>query len=371
VSLLAALSLTASAVLSAALVALPATNAFAQAEIVPQVKHDTSAVPLRDTPPRPPAPASKEESKDKRTRGMPQHPGGQRDTAVQGTATATGAPTAAGSFDGVGNGFTGPAGTFTVNSAPPDTDSAVGSTQVVEVVNSGFAIFDKTSHAVTYGPAATNTLFAGFGGSCESTNDGDAVVRYDRAAGRWIIAQFANASSSSGPYLECVAVSQTSDATGSYHRYSFDFGTTFPDYPKLSVWPDAYYMTYNLFNGNSFAGARACAMDRAAMLSGAANAQQCFTTSTAYGGLLAADNDGATAPPSGAANTLVALGASGSTLASWKFHVDWSTPASSTFSGPTTLPVAGYSVACGGGGACIPQSGTKNRLDSLADRLMY
>jgi fibronectin type 3 domain-containing protein len=54
----------------------------------------------------------------------------------------------------------------------------------------------------------------------------------------------------------------------------------------------------------------------------------------------------------------------------WKFHVDWSTPANSTFSGPTSIPVASFSTACNGG-TCIPQAGTTQQLDSLADRLMY
>src|SRR5207249_1512865 len=58
-------------------------------------------------------------------------------------------------------------------------------------------------------------------------------------------------------------------------------------------------------------------------------------------------------------------------LQMWKFHVDWTTPANSTFIGPATIPVAAFSAACSGGGTCVPQSGTTQKLDSLADRLMY
>jgi hypothetical protein len=54
----------------------------------------------------------------------------------------------------------------------------------------------------------------------------------------------------------------------------------------------------------------------------------------------------------------------------WKFHVNWITPSSTTLTGPTTISVAAFSQACSGG-TCIPQSGTTNKLDSLADRLMY
>src|SRR5438552_6559191 len=169
----------------------------------------------------------------------------------------------------------------------------------------------------------------------------------------------------------CVAVSTTSDPTGSYYRYSFGYGSVnFPDYPKLSVWPDAYYLTVNLFaNGTTFAGASVAALDRSKMLAGQPATQQRFQTGTAYGGLLASTLDGSRLPPAGSPNYLVALGTT-SSLATWKYHVDWTTPTHSTFSGPTILAVASYSEACGGG-TCIPQSGTTQRLDSLADRLMY
>ena len=332
----------------------------------PAVTHDTSAPLTFYQGAAEPAGtrAGRHEHFDKRDAGLPQKAGSTApDTALQTTPTMLAAPTSTG-FEGVGAGLAG----FTVNSAPPDTDAAVSPTQVVETVNSGFAVFDKTG-GVLYGPVLTNTLWSGFGGSCQSTDDGDAVVRWDRAAGRWIIAQFANAASTSGPYYECLAVSTTADATGSYYRYSFQYAN-FPDYPKLGVWPDAYYVTYNLFSGNTFKGAESCALDRTRMLSGTAATQQCFTTSTSYGGLLPVDNAGGTAPPAGEAALHVAIGATASTLAAWTFHVDWATPANSRFSGPTTLATAAFSQACGGG-TCIPQGGTTNQLDSLADRLMY
>jgi len=277
------------------------------------------------------------------------------------------APTLVNSFEGIGNGFVGPAGTFSVNSAPPDTNGAVGPTHYVETVNSSFAIFDKTGTPI-YGPKPINSIWSTFGGGCQSNNDGDPSAVYDGLADRWIITQF---SVTTTPYLMCVAVSTTSDPTGSYYRYSFSYGNSnFPDYPKLSVWPDAYYLTVNFFtNGTTFAGAGVAALDRAKMLAGQPATQQLFQTSTLYGGLLAATVDGSRLPPAGAPNYLVALGTSTS-LRYWKFHVDWTTPSSSTFTGPTSLAVAGYTRACNGG-TCIPQSGTTQQLDSLADRVMY
>ena len=292
---------------------------------------------------------------------------------VQGAVALT-APTASNNFDGVGAGFTGPNGTFSVSSAPPDTNGAVGPQDYVQTVNTDFAVFNKDPNrgavgSVRYGPVTINTLWNNFGGLCQTDNDGDPTVVYDQIANRWVISQFAVTGATSTWY-ECVAVSTTSDPTGTYNRYSFPY-TSFPDYPKMAVWPDGYYETYNLFNGttNAFIGAQVCAFDRNAMLNGTAATQQCFTTSSSYGGLLPSNLDGSTLPPTGSPNYILGLDTTTS-LAFWKFHVDWTTPANTTLTGPSSIAVASYAEACGGG-TCIPQSGTTQQLDSLADRLMY
>ena len=296
--------------------------------------------------------------------------GGAVDPVVQESVPTILAPAPMLNFDGVGNGFTGPNGTFTVASAPPDTNGAVGPNHYVQIVNTDFAVFNKAGTAL-YGPVPINTLWSGFGGGCQANNDGDPVVLYDPIADRWVISQF---SVTTTPYLECVAVSQTGDPTGAYNRYAFDYGSTdFPDYPKMGVWPDAYYATFNMFaGGTTFSGGKVCAYDRTRMLTGAAATQQCFNVGTNFGGLLPADLDGVRQPPAGSPNYVLALGpnVTDTTLAFWKFHVDWTTPSNATLTGPTTLTVAAYTEACNGT-TCIPQSGTGQQLDSLADRLMF
>jgi hypothetical protein len=286
------------------------------------------------------------------------------DPVVQSSPGGPSAPSTGTNFEGIG------AGNYSITGVPPDPNAAVGASQIVETVNTAYAVYSKSGTTVL-APTDTSTLWSGFGGSCQSTNDGDAVVRWDTLAGRWVVTQFANVSSSAGPYYECVAVSTGADATGSYYRYSFQYAN-FPDYPKLSVWPDAYYITYNMFTASgSFLNAEACALNRSAMLTGATATQQCFTTSSSYGGLLGADLDGSTAPPAGEPELMVGLGTTSTTLAYWKFHVDWTTTSNSTFTGPSTLTVASYTTACGSSGTCVPQSGTSTQLDSLSDRLMF
>ncbi|HEV2371979.1 MAG TPA: hypothetical protein VGS19_07415 [Streptosporangiaceae bacterium] len=331
----------------------------------PAVHHDTS-LPLRVLAARAhPGPVPRRVSPDRGFR-LPHPPASHRaDPVVQTRPGTRRAVATTNNFDGISD--TSPGNSC--GCTPPDPNAAVGTTQVVEVVNTAFAVYSKTGSTIM-APTATNTLWSGFGGMCQSTNDGDATVAFDRLADRWVIQQFANVSSASGPYFECVAVSTSADATGTYNRYSFQF-STFPDYPKLSVWPDAYYTTYNMFTpAGSFIDAEICAMNRANMLTGAAATQQCFTTDANHGGILAADLDGSTPPPSGEPETVMGIGTTSTTLDYWHFHVDFTTPANSTFTGPTDLSVASYSTACGGG-TCIPQSGTSQQLDSLGDRIMY
>src|SRR5438552_2554501 len=141
--------------------------------------------------------------KERPLHGFPGATMGAPDTAVQSTVS-TAAPAASSSFEGIGQGFAG----FTVQYAPPDTNGAVGPNNFLQTVNVSFAVFGKTGSLV-YGPAKINTLFTGFGGLCETDNDGDPSVVYDQLADRWLITQFAvsGANGSSIPYLECIAIS--------------------------------------------------------------------------------------------------------------------------------------------------------------------
>jgi len=247
---------------------------------------------------------------------------------------------------------------------PPDTNGDVGPNHYVQMVNLHFAIYSKTG-ALLYGPAANNLLWTGFGGSCETRNDGDPVVLYDKIADRWILSQF----TAVNPYGECIAVSTTGDPTGSYYRYFFQLSTTvFYDYPKLGIWPDGYYLTANRFT-TTFQGASAIVLDRAAILTGAAASYQQFTTSTVYGALLPSSLDGSTLPPAGSPDFIAEIGTSALHL--WKLHVDWANPANSTFTGPTTLSVAGYNQLCPTTRNCVPQPGTTVKLDGIGDRLMH
>ncbi len=266
-------------------------------------------------------------------------------------------------FDALGYGDT-----FFCNCMPADNDGAPGTTQYTEFVNTFYAVYSKTG-SLELGPLAGDSFWSGFGGGCQSDNWGDPTIRFDAAAKRWVAAQFDLGSGGSGPYAECIAVSTTADATGSYNRYRFTF-SQFPDYPKMGVWPDAYYFSYNV-NGSA---SEVCANDRTAMLAGNTATQVCFTPSGQFG-LLPSDLDGATPPAAGTPNFFLELQrGGGSNLAMYNFHVDFNTPTNSTFTGPTLIPIAAYKPSCPGAtrGACAPQPDAgSDKLETLSDRLMY
>jgi len=261
---------------------------------------------------------------------------------------------------------------------PPDTSGAVGTSQYVQMVNVTIAVYSKRDGALLLGPAPIHSLWQGFGGLCENggTSDtfkdgGDPIVLFDHLAGRWLVSQLQYDETFTHT-AQCIAISTTSDATGSYHRYQFDYGANFPDYPKFGIWPDGYYNAIDVFPGSSFAGAQACAFDRAAMLAGAPASAICFQQPPSVSSLLPADLDGSTLPPAGSPNYFVGL-ADASHLHLFKFHADFANPARSTFSGPTLVQVAEYNEICARAitVACIAEPQPGEKVDALSDRVMF
>ena len=336
------------------------------------VKFDISP-PLRSIPPVHSQPASPALIKD--PGNIPAGPVGPQvvDPVVQRLLAPPAIPTPIISFDGPPN---------LCGCSPPDPNGEVGPNDVVVMTNLDFQIFNKSGVSL-FGPVANNTLWAGFGGGCQTQNAGDPVVLYDQAADRWLLSQF----TASAPYFNCVALSQTSDPTGAYYRWAFlvGNGNNFGDYPKYGVWPDAYYISTREFaGGNTFVGAGAYALDRAQMIAGNPNPTMISflaPPSPAYvvgDGLLPADMDGPTPPPAGSDEYYMGseddnggYGAPSDNLTLWKFHADFVTPANSTFALANTIPVAPFDsilALCGGGRACTPQMGTANKIDHLGYR---
>lgn len=338
-------------------------------------------------------------------------------TLEQTSLGARAAPVLVASFDGLGAEFVGPQGTAILRN-PSDNTLAVGPDNIVQIVNARMAIYSKkgrmfdTTGKVLYGPVGTNNVFRGFGGPCEGHANGDAVVRYDQLADRWLIVmpifrrsrlrahepspgvpggparrsetgrpgqpgaparlyeppvlpaepeapsdsaavarRRAAQQAEKGSYAMCYAVSTGADPFGPYYRYEFT-RPLFPDYPRPAIWPDGYYVPTS--TGDDVIQKHACVAERAKMLRGEDATEQCMVVD-GVNFLNNTDLDGRQLPPPGAPNIVLATGGAQLRKAmvddgiyAWKFHVDWRDPARTRLDGPTKVAVAPYRYLCDG-----------------------
>lgn len=288
------------------------------------------------------------------------------------------APATLVSFEGISNADN------TLPVLPPDPVGDVGPNHYVQMINLMFAIYDKSGNLL-YGPANTNTLWSGFGGPCETTNDGDPIVLYDQLADRWMMSQFALPNFPSGPFHQCIAVSQTPDPTGAWHLYDFIVSNNkLNDYPKFGIWSDGLYMAINQYTCNifscSWAGQGVMAFELNKMVDGDPGAAavyfDLYSTDPNLGGMQPSDWDGSIPPPAGSPNYFVEVDDDATSpwpdqLQIWKFVANWTNPGNSTFTYAQSLNTASFdSNMCGFSRNCIQQPGG-TAVDAISDRLMY
>ncbi len=262
---------------------------------------------------------------------------------------------------------------------PPDTVGDVGINYYIQMVNAlggaQFTIYNKSDGSVAAGPTLLDSL-APSGTNC-AFGLGDPIVLFDHLANRWLMSEF-----SANANALCVYISQTADPiTGGWFVYEFAT-PDFPDYPKYGVWPDAYYVSTNESSPAVYA------LDRSNMLNGSSATMQRFTASNLSGfgfqALIPSDLDGALAPPAGSPNYFMRhrddeahnAGSNDPTqdyLEIWEFSVDFVTPANSTFTGPTNIPITEIdSDLCGlTSFDCFPQPGSTVTLDPLREVAMW
>ena len=254
---------------------------------------------------------------------------------------------------------------------PPDTHGDVGPNHYIQAVNTSVGIFDKAT-GTRLAAFTINNFFVAAGGSgaCATLNYGDPIVIYDQVSGRWIVTDFAFAGSgTTPPYYECIAVSKTADpVSGGWWIYTVTASTTaLNDYPKFGIWNDGIYMSANMFTGGaSYGGVKVWALNRDDMISGAALRSVAFTLGTSYFSLLPANLKGVAAP-AGTPEYFMSDYGSNTSMKLWKFTTNWATPASSTFTGPTSFAVASFTRPSA---TVVRQLGSTTRLDTLGDRLM-
>ena len=280
-------------------------------------------------------------------------------------------------FLGVGNGFPG----FSVTDPDPETNMAVGDTQIVQWANGSFAVFNKFTNAILAGPIAGNLLFSAIGGACAANDDVEFIAQWDNAAHRWFLAQ----TTLSGPqYYACIAVSTSADALGTYYLYPFPLGNGFPDYQKWGRWNNNWAQTMNNYGpgGSGFVGAEVCVYNRTALLNNQGPpppVQVCHQYSSNDDSLLPADIDSSNSPP--AAESQFFIGSvdevDNSHLSLYSVTINWLHPSLAVFTGNNNsqlIAVPTYTGSCNGVFGvidCVPQKGVSDKLESLGDRLMY
>jgi hypothetical protein len=270
------------------------------------------------------------------------------------------------SFTDVGAGF------------PPDTVGDVGPNHYIEAVNTGIRIFNKSGG--TLATFTFNQLWsgAGSGTACDTNNNGDPTVVYDPIGNRWFVADFAwtPAALDTGPYYECIAVSQTADpVAGGWFLYAIraddNASPYLTDYPKMGIWPDALYMSVNMFDCQSncslspYQGVRAYAFRRTDLEAGLPVAVRVANVGTSEFTLLPGNLRGAQ-PPAGRDEFFAGVSGTVFAWAVYKFHADF-VGAGSTFTGPTNVNQTTY-PCCSFPNVITPVAA--NTLDSLADRAM-
>ncbi|MFL6501751.1 MAG: hypothetical protein ACJ8LL_13660 [Candidatus Udaeobacter sp.] len=270
---------------------------------------------------------------------------------------------------------------------PPDPNGEVGPNNFVEMINLLFAVYDKAGNLLA-GPFDTGSLFAGFPIANCSLNAGDPVVLYDQFKDRWLLSQFTP--SNSGPeFWNCVAISTTSDPTGSYYRYAFSTGPNFPDYPKYGNWTDSYVITTREFGPTIEYGIGVYALEKNKMTDGDPNARSVrfFIDGNdpdllplVGDGLLPADVDGKQKPKTDTAIPIIGTqddtadyGATFDAINIFDLTIKWRSTPIASLQLNTQLPTAPFDsiFPCGPDSRdCLPQPGITNPAQFL-DILSY
>ncbi|TML56148.1 MAG: hypothetical protein E6G15_01940 [Actinobacteria bacterium] len=252
------------------------------------------------------------------------------------------------------------------------------------MINLVFGVYDKSGNLLL-GPVDTGTLWSDFAVPDCTDPSGDPVVLYDQFTDRWILSQF----TTRGPeYWNCVAVSTTSDPTGSYYRYAFSTGVNFPDYPKYGNWTDSFVITTREFGPTIEYGIGVYALEKNKMVNGQpARAVKFFLDGNdpevlplVGDGLLPGDVDGKQKPKSDTAIPLVGTqddggpyGATFDAVNIWDLSVKWRSTPDASLSLNTQLPTDSFDsiFPCAPTSRdCLPQPGITNPAQFL-DILSY
>lgn len=259
--------------------------------------------------------------------------------------------------------------------------AAVGDLQYVQLADGMMTVYRKHDGAALLGPVQANAMFADAphddgARACAAPHGGAVALLFDQLAKRWVL--WHRAATGGNAYYLCIAVSTTSDAAARYYRHALPIEgaagkALYFDDPQLALWPDAYYVSVNLFDGaqGAYLGPRVCGIERQALLRGADAQVRCRDLGAKAAPLAAASLAGYAVPARGGASPALFLSLAlsaegrGAHLLMWRFSY-----AANRLEGPLAIPVAPFIMACPAGDACIAQPAPGAKLAGLGERLM-
>ncbi|MDX1760909.1 MAG: GEVED domain-containing protein [Christiangramia sp.] len=264
-------------------------------------------------------------------------------------------------------------------STPTDPTGAVGVDHYVNAWNSEFAIWDKSGNNIVPGSSLSS-----IGGTFTNETDGDPIVFYDEAADRFILMQFSAEDGSSTPPALLFAVAQGSDPVNSgWYTYRFDL-ESLPDYPKISMWEDGYYITTNKDALSPQGREVVYVLERDKMLQGSDDVRilgfplpgiinNGFYSPAGFSVV------GKDLPPAGDAPIIYLqddkwAGVNQDHLKLWLINVDWNNLGASTISESQEITngITPFEATFDGGGfQNLPQPGEAADIDALQGAMMY
>lgn len=263
------------------------------------------------------------------------------------------------------------------DATPSDPTGAAGPNHYVNAWNTAFSIYDKKGKLLLQ-PSALTSL----GGTFAGEDLGDPIVIYDPFADRFLITQF-----SETPESFLIAVSRGPDPINDgWYTYRFETGEVLPDYPKISVWSDGYYITTNKESLTAESSEVVYVLERDKMLVGEEARSIGFplpgiNTNGFYSpaGFSAVGDE---LPPRGNMPILYFqddawMGVNEDHLKIWLINVDWENIENSTIAESQELAGADgvtpfISTFDGGSFSNLKQPGEKNpEIDALQGAVMY
>jgi len=267
-------------------------------------------------------------------------------------------------FEGIGKGLP----NYEIEASQPDLNLAVGENYILQYANPDIAVFNRSSGIIPEFPTPASSFWKGFGGDCEQYATGRPSLKYDELSNRWVVSQLASQDQVNGPFFNCVAISTSSDVTGTYFRYAFQLNG-YSNFLRIAVWPNAYYLGLNTSINGTY-GSTICALERDQMLAGHTASMVCkqftqtqfLTPATLLGNALV--------PPDGTPGYFIGLNPPNN-LVFYKFYVDFANqPNTDVFA--IQIPVDTYQPACQdyNGVFCAIQPETTNKLNLVSNRIL-